>query len=164
MTERFASETPAAHWNAATKHLYTDTRLDAEQSGGNAALPFCNRIVAVEEADTGIPRQDHENQPEQTMNTRNFSKLVTGAAVLAAWMLVPSAFAQRGRGPQGPQVVSPEVAADRRITFRILAAKAETVRLSGGDIPGNGQGSEMTKGTNGVWEVTRALHSAGSGA
>ena len=77
-----------------------------------------------------------------------------GVALVAAWMLVPSAFAQRGRGPQGPQVVSPEVSADRRITFRILAAKAETVRMSGGDIPGNGQGSEMTKGTNGVWEVT----------
>jgi len=53
------------------------------------------------------------------MNARNLSKLLMGAAVLAAWMLVPSAFAQRGRGPQGPQVVSPEVSADRRITFRI---------------------------------------------
>src|SRR2546426_11731260 len=88
------------------------------------------------------------------MNARNFNRLVTGVAVVAAWMLVPSAFAQRGRGPQGPQVVSPEVSADRRITFRILAAKAEAVRLSGGDIPGNGQGAAMTKGTNGVWEVT----------
>src|SRR5206468_4943326 len=88
------------------------------------------------------------------MNTRNFSKLARCAAALAACMLVPSASAQRGRGPQGPQVVSPEISADRRVTFRILAAKAETVRLSGGDIPGNGQGSEMSKGTNGVWEVT----------
>src|SRR5206468_4214943 len=88
------------------------------------------------------------------MNTRNFSKLARCAAALAACMLVPSASAQRGRGPQGPQVVSPEISADRRVTFRILAAKAETVRLSGGDIPGNGRGAEMTKGTNGVWEVT----------
>ena len=60
----------------------------------------------------------------------------------------------RGRGPQGPQVVSPETAADRHVTFRILAPKAEAVRLAGGDIPGNGPGAEMTKGTNGVWEVT----------
>src|SRR5213593_66917 len=88
------------------------------------------------------------------MNTRNFSKLARCAAALAACMLVPSASAQRGRSPQGPQVVSPEISADRRVTFRILAAKAETVRLSGGDIPGNGRGAEMTKGTNGVWEVT----------
>src|SRR3989442_15924679 len=88
------------------------------------------------------------------MNARNFNRLLTGVAVVAAWMLVPSALAQRDRGPQGPQVVSPEVSADRRITFRILAARAQTVRLNGGDIPGNSQGSEMTKGTNGVWEVT----------
>ncbi|HLH52637.1 MAG TPA: alpha/beta hydrolase-fold protein, partial [Verrucomicrobiae bacterium] len=66
----------------------------------------------------------------------------------------PAAAPARGRGPQGPQVVSPELAPDRHITFRVLAPKAETVKLSAGDIPGNGQGSEMTKGTNGVWEVT----------
>lgn len=53
-----------------------------------------------------------------------------------------------------PQVVSPEVTVDRNITFRILAPKAESVRLSGGDIPGLGQGAQMTKGTNDVWEVT----------
>src|SRR4051812_33290751 len=59
-------------------------------------------------------------------------------------------------GRQGPRVVSPEItAADKKITFRILAPKAETVKLNAGDIPGLGQGgSIMTKGTNGVWEVT----------
>lgn len=51
-------------------------------------------------------------------------------------------------------MVSPEVSADRHITFRVLALKAEAVRLSASDIPGNGQGAAMTKGTNGVWEVT----------
>ena len=60
----------------------------------------------------------------------------------------------RFRGPQSPQVVSPEVSADRHITFRILAPKAEAVRLSDSDIPGNGRGTEMKKGTDGVWEVT----------
>ncbi|HEY2953006.1 MAG TPA: alpha/beta hydrolase-fold protein [Verrucomicrobiae bacterium] len=88
------------------------------------------------------------------MNTRIINILALGAAVLAALMFTPAAFAQRGRGPQGPQVVSPEVAPDRHVTFRILAPKAESVRLSGGDIPGNGQGAEMKKATNGVWEVT----------
>ena len=29
--------------------------------------------------------------------------------------------------------------ADRRLTFRLLRRAAETVRLNGGDIPGNGQ-------------------------
>src|SRR5687768_6888047 len=48
-----------------------------------------------------------------TMNTRKADRLIMGVAVVAAWILVPSALAQRGRGPQGPQVVSPEVSADR---------------------------------------------------
>ena len=58
------------------------------------------------------------------------------------------------RGPQGPTVISPEVSADFRITFRVLAPKAEAVRVMGGDIPDNGKGAAMTKGENGVWEAT----------
>jgi enterochelin esterase-like enzyme len=57
--------------------------------------------------------------------------------------------------PQGPRVTSPEVAADRRVTFRILAPKAEAVRLAGTDIPDNAQGTPLTKGAEGVWEGTR---------
>lgn len=60
----------------------------------------------------------------------------------------------RGFGPQGPLVVSPEVSAERMITFRILAPKAEAVRLGGSDLPGLGQGAELAKATNGIWEVT----------
>jgi enterochelin esterase family protein len=81
-------------------------------------------------------------------------------ALLAASALQSLTFAQptnrpaRAAGPMAPQVVSPEVSADRNVTFRILAPKAESVRLSGGDIPGLGQGAQMTKGTNDVWEVT----------
>src|SRR5712692_6084853 len=101
-------------------------------------------------------RQEKAN----TMSPRNRNMLLVNAALLAAMILIPSALAQpaaqppRGRGPQGPQVISPEVSADRRITFRILAPRAEAVRLSGSDIPGNGQGAAMAKGTNGVWDVT----------
>jgi len=51
-------------------------------------------------------------------------------------------------------VVSPEVRADRRVVFRINAPQALSVRLIGTDIPGNLQGAEMSKGENGVWEVT----------
>ena len=50
--------------------------------------------------------------------------------------------------------MSPEVQADRHVTFRIYAPKAQAVRLSGSDIPGNGRGAEATKGENGVWEAT----------
>jgi enterochelin esterase-like enzyme len=88
-----------------------------------------------------------------------------GIGILAVLGLLPlaqtvvyaaeaAAEAPRPRGPQGPQVVSPEVAADRKVTFRILASKAEAVRLSAGDIPGVGQPAEMKKGEQGVWEVT----------
>src|SRR5689334_24273413 len=61
--------------------------------------------------------------------------------------------AGRGGGGRGPQVVSPVVGEDRRVTFRILAPQAENVKLAGSDIPGNGQGAAMTKGENGIWEV-----------
>ena len=66
----------------------------------------------------------------------------------------PTNEARRGFGPRGPYVVSPELSAGRMITFRILAPKAESVRLTAGDIPGLGQGAQMTKRTNDVWEVT----------
>ena len=82
------------------------------------------------------------------------------AALLAASPLTCTTFAQaparpgRGGGPQGPRVVSPEISPESKLTFRILAPKAEAVLLSAGDLPGLGQGAAMTKGTNGVWEVT----------
>ena len=62
----------------------------------------------------------------------------------------------RGRrgGPRGPVVVSPEVQNDRKVTFRILATKAETIRLNAGDIPGGGQERALTKGENNIWELT----------
>lgn len=61
--------------------------------------------------------------------------------------------APRGGGPRGPQVVSPEVSEDHHIVFRILAPKAESVKLSAGDLPSGGQ-TELVKGANGVWEAT----------
>ncbi len=101
------------------------------------------------------------------MSTRRML-VVTVLAMLAAFAVVcPGAEEQaaarpRFRGFGGPRVVSPEVAADRQVTFRILAPKAEEVRLSGSDIPGVGRGAEMTKDPNGVWEVT--LGPLGAGA
>jgi enterochelin esterase-like enzyme len=60
----------------------------------------------------------------------------------------------RGFGPQGPRVVSPEVSAERKLTFRILAPKAEAVNLNAGDLQKLGDATKMTKETNGVWETT----------
>src|SRR3974390_982561 len=98
----------------------------------------------------------HVNEAFPTvMNLHQSSAIVTATALLVAFSIVPSSQAQFG--PRGPKVDSPEASTDRRITFRILAPKAEAVQLaSSGDIPGIGfgQAKAMTKGTNGVWEVT----------
>jgi enterochelin esterase family protein len=58
-----------------------------------------------------------------------------------------------GRGSAAPAFVSPEVAGDGRVTFRIFAPNAQAIRLAAGDIPGVGQTTQLTKGENGVWEV-----------
>ncbi len=82
---------------------------------------------------------------------------MTRRSILALSLLSSLGFSQDaapGRGPQRPVVISPEVSAGRRVTFRILAPHAEAVKLSGSDIPGNLQGAAMTKGENGVWETT----------
>jgi enterochelin esterase family protein len=66
-------------------------------------------------------------------------------------------------GPRGPAVVSPDVRDDRHVTFRVLAPKAEAVRLNIGDLPGNpGQQRTLTKGDNGVWELTLGPVDAGT--
>ena len=94
-----------------------------------------------------------------------------GNLVVIASLATPAAAGQaaparpqeqgRGRGGAAP-VVSPEVSADRRITFRINAPQAQAVRVSGSDIPGLGQNGVMTKGENGVWTFTSAPIPAGA--
>jgi enterochelin esterase-like enzyme len=85
------------------------------------------------------------------------------APVAAAKKDAPApAPAERPRfpGPQGPRVTSPEVAPDGRVTFRILAPKAQAVRLLG-DIPPDAPtppmqppaGRALTLGQEGVWEL-----------
>ena len=64
----------------------------------------------------------------------------------------PAPPAGRG-GPQAPQVTSPEVTAERRVSFRLYAPQAREVRLTASDIPGIGQNSRLTKADDGVWEV-----------
>jgi enterochelin esterase-like enzyme len=86
---------------------------------------------------------------------------VAGAAVaLSVWLCaMPMAAAQApGRGAL-PSVKSPEVLADRRVTFRIAAPEATKVELrSPGDIPGSiGRGviapMALTRNAEGVWEI-----------
>jgi enterochelin esterase-like enzyme len=85
---------------------------------------------------------------------------------LGALVGISTIWAQPGGGGRGPQVVSPEVLADHRVTFRILAPNAQAVTLSAGDIqasawasapanPGGGRGGRpLTKGESGLWELT----------
>ncbi|MHC4521052.1 MAG: alpha/beta hydrolase [Planctomycetota bacterium] len=89
------------------------------------------------------------------MNRPRLTLLTKAIVMLTAFALALPALAQpRPGGPRPPRVVSPEVSADRHVTFRILAPQAEAVRLTGSDIPDLGRGADMTKDPNGVWEVT----------
>lgn len=85
------------------------------------------------------------------MRTRSLLFVLAGAAALATSRPAP---AQDRAGPRPPEVVSPDVSAERKITLRLYAPKAEAVRLIGGDIPGTGPGLAMKKGDNGVWELS----------
>jgi enterochelin esterase family protein len=70
---------------------------------------------------------------------------------VAGILAIAVAYAQ---APQGPQVSSPEVLPDRQIVFRLLAPKAESVGLQGGDIQGLPKGGAVfVKAGNGVWET-----------
>jgi enterochelin esterase family protein len=82
---------------------------------------------------------------------RSHSLRLVGVSVLIAAFIAPAAARQAA-----PPLVSPEVSADRRITFRINAPQAQAARVSAGDIPGLGQTGVMTKGENGVWTFTSA--------
>src|SRR5687768_8938630 len=88
------------------------------------------------------------------MNTPAGLAIVALLAVAADGRAQATNRTGRGFGPQGPRVISPEISPERKLTFRILAPKAETVRLAGGDIQGLGENTAMVKGTNGVWEIT----------
>lgn len=104
------------------------------------------------------------------MSTRRIITPMMAAVMLMAFAITstaaeqPAAERPRFGGPRGPRVVSPEISADRHVTFRVLAPKAEAVQLGGTDIPGFGfgQGAAMIKDPNGVWEVTLGPLDAGA--
>lgn len=88
--------------------------------------------------------------PHKTMNTIGRCLHLSVLIILLSTLLN----AQRFGGPRIPQVNSPEVSDDGKITFRIYAPEADTVMLGGSDIPGNMPGAMLSKSDNGVWEVT----------
>src|SRR5262245_20966580 len=81
---------------------------------------------------------------------------VMAPTVRAQQAPAPAPAQGRGAAPQAPPVISPEVSADRRVTFRIAAPDAQTVTLrSPGDmgVAGRGGPMQLTKKADGVWET-----------
>lgn len=98
-----------------------------------------------------------------TRRTWLASAVLSAAASVVVLGQAPAAQGRGGRGgPQAPQFASPEVAPDRRVTFRIYAPQAREVRLTASDIPGLGQATALTKTANGVWELSVGPLDAGA--
>jgi enterochelin esterase-like enzyme len=83
------------------------------------------------------------------MRCRRFALVVLSAWALAAGPSAP------GQGKR-PALVSPQVQADGKVVFRLLAPKAAKVVLSSGEMqPALGTGSfPLARGDDGVWAVT----------
>lgn len=95
------------------------------------------------------------------MNTPSKSfKTTLSLPFLLVALVFTAAYAQQGQ--QTPPVRSPEVSEERTITFRVMAPKASSVRLSAGDIPGMGPGKVLTRNEKGIWEITVGPVPAGS--
>jgi enterochelin esterase-like enzyme len=93
--------------------------------------------------------------PKRTGWSRN----AAACMVIVASMAGPSLHAQggpaQGQASPGASVVSPEVHADRQVTFRIYAPKASEVSITGDWIAqGRGTGGNLTRGEDGVWSIT----------
>lgn len=87
-----------------------------------------------------------------TVTSRMFERSIAAALAIALTTLtVATASAQEvGARRTGAAVKSPEVAADRRVTFRLLAPDAKAVAVSG-DF---GPDAPMRKGDDGIWTAT----------
>jgi enterochelin esterase-like enzyme len=69
-------------------------------------------------------------------------------------LVLGTANARAQRGPsRGPRFVSPEVHADRTVTLRVLAPKADSVRLTG-EILNGGRPPALVRDLSGVWSTT----------
>ncbi len=76
----------------------------------------------------------------------------------------PALFAQEATHPSNPParpafrmpaiIVSPEVLADQKVTFRLMAPEATTVNITGEWMPGWGTSVPMVKNDTGLWTIT----------
>lgn len=75
--------------------------------------------------------------------------------IVFGWLALAVGLMAQERPAQPTQVTSPEVQADRKIVFRILAPKAEKVALMAGDILNLPKGGpEFVKDEKGIWSTT----------
>jgi enterochelin esterase-like enzyme len=74
-----------------------------------------------------------------------------GGAPAGAPAGAPGAGRGAGRGGRGPQIISPQIAADGTVTFRYADPNATKITVSGELY---GQTATLTKGDNGVWSAT----------
>ncbi|MDZ7289742.1 MAG: alpha/beta hydrolase-fold protein [candidate division KSB1 bacterium] len=84
---------------------------------------------------------------------RDYSKIRLFVSCWAFMLMGMSAHAQWNPTPNDT-LVSYRILADNRVDFKIYAPNADKVMLNGTDIPGLGQGAEMARMDNGVWQVT----------
>jgi enterochelin esterase-like enzyme len=77
--------------------------------------------------------------------------VLIGLAALVGFVLPPAAEAALARPARAPGIVSPELQADRHVTFRLRAPLAKEVTVSG---DWGGGPTALTKDTEGIWSVT----------
>jgi enterochelin esterase family protein len=84
----------------------------------------------------------------------NLSNIFRSGAAALLLLSATTAFTQQApnAAPALPRVVSPEVLADKRVTFRLRAPDAAAVLLNGNW--DNGTNIAMTKDDQGIWSVT----------
>jgi enterochelin esterase-like enzyme len=80
-------------------------------------------------------------------------RVLVALATIALAFGAEVAPAQRGGPQRGPRFVSPEVNADRTVTLRVLAPKADSVRLTG-EILNGGRSPAFTRDSAGIWSGT----------
>jgi enterochelin esterase family protein len=84
------------------------------------------------------------------LNTRASSLVAVIGTALTVALAQGPAVAQEVGARRGPDITSPEIASDRRVTFRLRAPEAKAVTVSG-DF---GTDTAMRKGEDGLWSVT----------
>src|SRR5215207_2569858 len=129
---------------------------DVDVGSGLKTGPYSppREILAPQQRTTGGHMRTHIATAAAALLTCSLAVSGQQPPAAGAPAAAPQAGGGRGQqGPQGPQVVSPEVNADRTVTLRLLAPKATEVTVTG-EILNGAQPKPMTKGEEGIWTAT----------